>query len=292
MFFLFITIDLIFEFFLGYNIFGISNQFPGRLSSFLGDELKIGNFYFGFALFTSATIFYFYKKKYFFLSIIIFLIVALLIGERSNFLKLFFASVFFIFFTNLISRKAKFILTSLMIIIPLLVINLNNDIKNRFGNQFYNYILNNGIMNFYYSSQYGAHFGTGLKIIQNYPLTGIGFKNFFDECAKKEYEDKKFLYSKSRCSTHPHQLHLDIASSVGIIGYLLLISSFIYLIILSFKSYSKSKNLYTLASLAFILFSLFLPLPSGSFFTSYSATIFWINIGSLLAFKDYEIRKD
>ena len=194
------------------------------------------------------------------------------------FLKLFFASVFFIFFTNLISRKAKFILTSLMIIIPLLVINLNNDIKNRFGNQFYNYILNNGIMNFYYSSQYGAHFGTGLKIIQNYPLTGIGFKNFFDECAKKEYEDKKFLYSKSRCSTHPHQLHLDIASSVGIIGYLLLISSFIYLIILSFKSYSKSKNLYTLASLAFILFSLFLPLPSGSFFTSYSATIFGLTL--------------
>ena len=98
MFFLFITIDLIFEFFLGYNIFGISNQFPGRLSSFLGDELKIGNFYFGFALFTSATVFYFYKKKYFILSIIIFLIVALLIGERSNFLKIIFCFCFFYFF--------------------------------------------------------------------------------------------------------------------------------------------------------------------------------------------------
>ena len=124
------------------------------------------------------------------------------------------------------------------------------------------------------SSQYGAHFGTGLKIIQNYPLTGIGFKNFFDECAKKEYEDKNF-YILNQDVLHPHQLHLDIASSVGIIGYLLLISSFIYLIILSFKSYSKSKNLYTLASLAFILFSNLFHL---CFFTSYSATIFGLTL--------------
>ena len=40
LFFIFISFDLIFEFLFGFNLIGISNQFPGRLSSFQGDELK------------------------------------------------------------------------------------------------------------------------------------------------------------------------------------------------------------------------------------------------------------
>jgi len=32
------------------------------------------------------------------------------------------------------------------------------------------------------------------------------------------------------------------------------------------------------------------PLPAGSFFTSYGATIFWFNIGILLSFENYKIR--
>ena len=62
-FFIFISFDLIFEFFFGFNLVGISNQFPGRLSSFQGNELKIGNFYLGFALIISGIIYYFYEKK-------------------------------------------------------------------------------------------------------------------------------------------------------------------------------------------------------------------------------------
>ena len=54
--FIFISIDLIFEFFFGYNTFGYANQFPGRLSSVLDDELKIGYYYFGFFLITLASI--------------------------------------------------------------------------------------------------------------------------------------------------------------------------------------------------------------------------------------------
>ena len=84
---------------------GISNQFPGRLSSFQGNELKIGNFYLGFALIISGIIYYFYEKKYFFISIIIFLVIALLIGERANFLKLIFCINIFLFFFHLLFQK-------------------------------------------------------------------------------------------------------------------------------------------------------------------------------------------
>ena len=49
-FFIFISIDLIFEFFVGHNLFGFSSSMPARLVGLLKDELKIGNFYYGFIL--------------------------------------------------------------------------------------------------------------------------------------------------------------------------------------------------------------------------------------------------
>ena len=90
-----------------------------------------------------------------------------------------------------------------------------------------------------------------------------------------------------RCSTHPHQTHLDILLSVGLVGYLFLISIFIYFLIISIKSYKKNKNLFTLAGICFVLTTFITPLPAGSFFTSYGATIFWLNIGILFSFKKY-----
>ena len=46
--FLIVSFDVIFEYIFGFNSLGFSNNFSGRISSFLNDELKIGNFYLGF----------------------------------------------------------------------------------------------------------------------------------------------------------------------------------------------------------------------------------------------------
>ena len=46
MIFIIVTVDIIFESIFGFNTLGFQNNFPGRISSFLDDELKIGNFYF------------------------------------------------------------------------------------------------------------------------------------------------------------------------------------------------------------------------------------------------------
>ena len=48
--FLIVTLDLLFESIFGFNTFGNQSLATGRLSSFLGEELKIGNYYFGFVL--------------------------------------------------------------------------------------------------------------------------------------------------------------------------------------------------------------------------------------------------
>jgi len=53
---------------------------------------------------------------------------------------------------------------------------------------------------------------------------------------------------------------------------------FFYLIFSGINAYIKNKSATLLASLLFFL-SMLLPLPAGSFFTSFGATIFWVNVG-------------
>jgi ABC-type Co2+ transport system permease subunit len=77
---------------------------------------------------------------------------------------------------------------------------------------------------------------------------------------------------------------LEILSHIGIFGYLVFICLFFHLIYFGFQNYLRNKNPYLLASLIFILVSIFTPVPSGSFFTTFGATIFWLNFGLVLAF--------
>jgi hypothetical protein len=46
--FIIVSIDILYEYIFGKNILGYSTDYPGRIASFTGDELKIGGFYFGF----------------------------------------------------------------------------------------------------------------------------------------------------------------------------------------------------------------------------------------------------
>ena len=76
-------------------------------------------------------------------------------------------------------------------------------------------------------------------------------------------------------------MHFEILSELGLIGYALF-GLFFYMSISNIlKIYIKSKNLFQLSSLLFIIATIIPLLPSGSFFTTYTASIFWINYGLL-----------
>ena len=60
--FFIISIDLIYEFSFGKNIFGYSAYMPGRLSGFFNDELKIGYLYSSLILFSLSYLFIFTVK--------------------------------------------------------------------------------------------------------------------------------------------------------------------------------------------------------------------------------------
>ena len=287
--FIFISADLVFEFFVGHNIFGISNQFPGRLSSILGNELKIGHYYYGFCLFFFSIIILTFEKNYINIFVILaFTVISLLIGERANFIKLFFGVILFLFFWDQLRLKIKISILLILILSIFSVIMFNKNLNNRFGNQFSSYVIENGLIHYYYNSQYGAHYGAAIKIFKEYPLKGSGLRSFYNECSKDKYSDERFISNLSRCNTHPHQLHLEILSQLGIIGYLIFLTLILYFLIRGFFNYQKNKNLFHLSGLIFLFTAIFLPLPSGSFFTTFGATIFWINVGLVLAFEKKE----
>ncbi len=87
--FLITSIDLFIEYVFGHNLLGNKSYMPGRLSGFLGDELKIGNYYLGFYFLTLVFSIQFFKNQFLSFSIIIFIsLIAFLIGERANFIKI------------------------------------------------------------------------------------------------------------------------------------------------------------------------------------------------------------
>ena len=120
-----------------------------------------------------------------------------------------------------------------------------------------------------------SHYYIASKIIKENILFGAGFKSFRIESYKKKYQEDKI----DGASAHPHQFHFEILSELGLIGYILIISNIFYVL---FKNFSLRNDYLFKAAFLFIIASLIPILPSGSFFTSYVATIFFINYSFLI----------
>lgn len=279
------TFDLIFEIFFGFNTLGYVSSMPGRLSGFLNKELKIGHFYAAFILITITTCHTYLTKKNntIYLIFLLFLIISLLIGERANFLRvLIIATIFlFVFEKKLLIKKLIFLI--FLVITIILIINLNDNYKLRFLNQFIKPINQTNYKTYIQNSHYGAHYETAKKIFKDNILFGVGLKNYRNESSKEIYEDNNFLQTKGRWATHPHQLHWEFLSETGLFGYSVFIIFFIFIFITTIKSLIISFNLYQFSSMLFVMASVLPLIPSGSFFTTYSATLFWINFSVMIS---------
>ena len=281
-FFLIVSGDLIFEFFFGKNIFGFESFYPGRLVGFTSIEHKIGGFYFGFIFL--ALSFLFNKKNYlFFIFSLMFFIITILIGERSNFIKIFIMYlIFFTFFIN-ISYIKKTLIIAIIFIFSFSIISQIPGLKSKFVNHIYNkelklFFKSDKEIEFFdviSSNHHLSHYYVALKIFKDNKVFGSGFKSFRLESYKEKY--KKEIYG---ASTHPHQFHFEILSELGIIGYVLILSNLFFIIYRKIKD--RQKNVLSNSALIFILVSLIPILPTGSFFTSYGATIFFINYSFLI----------
>ncbi len=282
--FIVVTLDLIFETTLGFNLTGNISPDKGRLSSFLGEELKIGNYYFGFILITLSYLLLKFKNNYIlYLFSIIFIIIALLIGERSNFLKVLFILPLFLFFFENKNFLKKIFVIFISVSILFTIVYSNNNYKTRFWEMLLEPLIQAKLnpIESLKTKMHGAHYDTAIQIFVENKLSGIGLKNFRKISGDAKYKNTNYQYTDYRQTTHPHQMHFEILSELGLIGYILFGLFFYMSISNSLKIYIKSKNLFQLSSMLFIIATIIPLLPSGSFFTTYTASIFWINYGLL-----------
>ena len=286
-----VAFDIFFEYFNNKDILGFQSYDPSRIASFLRKELKIGHFVLAFSFITVGYFFEKYSKNkknfqvFGFLLITSFFISLLLTGERANSLKGLFIALMFILFSKkeIFKYKKKFFL--IIILLSLGTYFFSEKIKYRF-NVILNPIKNIGIIESFKETQHGAHYYTAVKIFLKYPMFGVGNKNFREECLKEEYENNNYKRIAERCATHPHQIYFELLSEHGLIGTITIISVIFFIVFQGFKIYLKNKNLIHLASILFIT-AQFLPvIPSGSFFTSWGATIFWMNFSILIFYNN------
>ena len=283
--FLIVIFDLVFEYIFGHNILGNKSYMPGRLTGFIDGELVIGYYFIGFALL--AFIFLdkqIGKKNYTFFILLIFIYISFLIGERSNFIKFFIASLIFFLIVYEIDLKKKII--GILITVSILYITVSNIniYKTRFVYQMPNLLEKNGIKKYMLNSTYGSHYNTALSVFKNNIIFGVGIKNYREESIKKIYTDQNKDFKFQIMGTHPHQIHLELLSETGIFGYLSFFSFIIYSLYLSLSSFLKSKNHYQLAAILFVICSLIPLLPSGSFFSTYTSVLFWFNYALMMAY--------
>ena len=279
--FLVVNIDLLIEYFSGKNILGYKSNLDGRLASFLNDELKIGGYYFGFCLLSLATIYSYFKRDYkiIFGFAALFLIIAFLIGERSNFIKILFSTIIILFFYF---REHKFKLLSLSlvsIIVFTSIIYKNENLKYRYFSQ---WNVSNIKTNIYFT-----HYKTAILVFKKYPFFGSGIKNFRVE-VKKIIEDKfkndENYNNWQVITTHPHQINFEILAETGIFGFICFFLFFLITFVFAFKKILRKNDIFLIVSTIFCLIYINPLLPSGSFFTSYGATIFWTNYGVMISY--------
>ncbi len=276
-----ISFDIIFEVIFGFNTLGFSSYMPGRLSSFFNQELKIGNLYSSFYLIILSFIIYLkssnskfskkifknYSFNYLFLLILFFILISFLIGERSNLIRVIIMSILFLFIVSKNWKSIfKFLITSILVTTIFLMSSKN------YHWRYWDAFLKPLIINPFQAinnSYYGSHYKTAIQVFNNHKLYGVGLKNYRLEVQKDEYPDLS--------SIHPHQVHFEVLAELGSIGYLYFIFFMFVSILKSINSYRNKIDYFVLSGMLYVITILLPILPSGSFFTSFGATVFWVN---------------
>ena len=283
-----VILDSIIEFTFGKNLLGYGDKlYSDRIVSFFKDEPIVGGYLLGFVFIVSG--FYFDKfinKSLKYKLILTFIILVLfgcilITGERSNGIKAIIGLTLFIFLNKNIKFNSKIFLLFLSIIISSLIIFNSSYLKIRYGQQLFTQIFDkNQREKFIENNIYLKLYKSGFEIFKDHPIFGVGNKNY-RVITTQNIETK--VNDQYMLSTHPHQIHIELLSEHGLVGSLILLSIFFTLIFKNLKIIILSRNSVQLGCLIYLIIN-FLPiLPSGSFFSDFSLTLFCLNLSILYA---------
>jgi len=294
-----VVFDSYFEFYNGTNIlgFGSFDEINGpRIVSFFKDEPIVGGYIYGLFFIIFGYLFKFHyhdKNKVQKVLILLFSIIVItciiLTGERSNTLKAIFALILFYALNNNFSIKQKILsfLVALFIFFAGIIYAIDPKpgerqtlIQYRYGGQLLNNLfLEEKREKFLKENVYFNLYRSGINVFKNYPLFGVGNKNYrIETCESREIVNVNYL-----CNTHPHNIYIEFLSEHGLFGTILLLSILFFLIFKILKIIIISRNLIQIGCFAYLLTNFIPLLPGGSFFSDFNSTIFWINFSLMYA---------
>ncbi len=282
---LIVILDSYIEYIFGKNILGFGEEYGERVVSFFKDEPIVAGYLNGFFFLILGYLFNnknSQNNKIFivcFILSLIFLVCVSITGERSNTIKAIIGLTIFFFLNNKLRIKYRVITLICMIITVVIVISNSDYLKYRYYENIINPIINSDKREKFLSNNiYINHYKSGYAVFKNYPLFGVGNKNYRIETNNNRFTKKNYFPD-----THPHQIYLEFLSEHGIFGTVFFLSIIFFLILKNIKSCIVSKNLLQLGALSFIFIN-FLPiLPSGAFFSDFNITLFFINFSIFIA---------
>lgn len=281
---LIVLIDSIFQYIFDFNFFGYPIlKEPIRITSFFKDEAIAGRFLFYTSSITICLIHYIFtlsKKTNLFINLIFILVIltVYLSGERAPFFQIFLFFLIFILITQP-SFKIKFLLIFFSFISLIFINFLSPSSTERMIKQTYNQVNSTEIFKFLpISPHHEEHFMGALKMSKNNLLFGVGTNLYRYYCDKKQYSYKQ------SCSTHPHNIYLQLLAELGVVGLVFLVLFYLYiaysLVHISFNDFIKEKyvnkkNKITLFLLLTVV--IFIPiLPSMSFYNNWNNIFIYI----------------
>lgn len=289
-------LDTLFQFFNGKNIIGLyyPHETNFRNTSFFGDRGILGSYIVRLLPLLLALISIkfnnnLYYKNYFIISYIFLSgAIILLSGERTSlFLFCLFILLTFIFVTDL--RKPIFLSFLIFIFFSFFALSSSEKLYSRTIKQPFNQIFEfnkntpeliqkNKKQFTIFSNIYESHYKIALKMFKEQPVFGHGPKMFRDYCNRPE----NYL-SEGACTTHPHNVLLQLLSETGLVTTAFVYFFFCYIIFTLIRNlFLESKEKITqpqLFLMILIVVNLFPFSPSGNFFNNWLNVVYYYPLG-------------
>ncbi len=295
--------DSIFELLFNKNIFGwkITSGSNFRITSFFGDDEVLGSYVSRFFPLILSLIMFCKEKNYLkinnliiFLIIIMSFIITLISGERTAF-ALILLSFILTFLTCKSLRKTILYSLATLLFLSSIILSIHPDLKKRM----YNSVISQmGLSKSserikIFSKVYEGHYIISHRMFLEKPILGHGVKSFRKYCAEPE----NYL-NETACTTHPHNIYMQLLAETGLIGFLFIFSLFIMLslkLLRFFVESFKIKENYMQQSKAliyiFYFVNLFPLLPSGNFFNNWLSIIYFYPSGYFIYLNNYKLNK-
>ncbi len=293
---IFVTFDSFFQFYFGFNILNYKAD-EYRISGIFGDEYVLG----AFLSRLLPLCFYFIaiqkkiKSGIFLLAMFFIIFVDILIylaGERTAFIYLILGTMIIVIFTQRyrLIRSMAFSLSIITIIFSTFYL---PNVKTRMVDYTLEQI---GISEkseqiYFFSIKHQAHFESAYLMFKDNMIFGHGPKMFRKLCQLEKY-------NPDGCSTHPHNIYIQLLSETGLIGTFFILSLFSFILFIFIYNIAKFFNIKIVQNqfiltdpkvclLASFFVTLWPFVPTGNFFANWTNCIMYLPLGFYL----YEITK-